>query len=289
MSEKQRKRGLGRGLSSLLEDVAPSDEAAAPASAYRTVPIEMIRANPNQPRKTFPPGEMEELVRSVKQKGVLQPLLVRPDPDRPGGFEIIAGERRWRAAQAAQLHEAPVILRDFSDEESLEIAIIENVQRADLNPIEEGEGYKRLLDQFGHTQEALATATGKSRPHIANTLRLLSLPEEVREALAGRRLSAGHARALITAADPAALARKVIEEGLTVRQTEDLARKVAAPVRKSARSPQKDADTKTLEDDLSAALNLRVAIAHQASGRGEVRISYKDLEELDGLCRLMMG
>lgn len=289
MSEKQRKRGLGRGLSSLLEEVSSGSAEASQDNAFLTVPIELIRANPDQPRKTFPSGEMEELIRSIKEKGVLQPLLVRPDPHRDGGYEIVAGERRWRAAQAARLHEAPIILREMTDEESLEVAIIENVQRADLNALEEAEGYKRLIERFGHTQEALASAIGKSRPYIANALRLLTLPKAVRDHLAAGRITAGHARALITAADPAALAQRIVDEGLSVRRTEELARQVATTRSTNSRSSRKDADTKSLENDLSAALGVSVSISHKSAGNGELRVAYKDLEQLDGLCRLLMA
>lgn len=298
MIDKKRKRGLGRGLSALLDDVspaadAPETEAAGQTrSAPRTVPIEMIRANPDQPRKTFPPKELQELSESIAAKGVLQPLLVRPDPNAPGVYSIVAGERRWRAAQMAKLHEVPVVVRELSDDETLEIAIIENVQRADLNPVEEALGYQQLIDRFGHAQADLAQAIGKSRPYIANALRLLTLPDYVKDLLAEGRLTAGHARALVTANEPAALARKVVDEGLTVRQTEDLARRLAqpksgaGPVRSHA--PKKDADTRALEADLSAALGVKVEIAHKGDAGGAVTMTYRTLDELDGLCRLLM-
>ena len=258
-------------------------------SGVRMAPIERISPSPDQPRKTFPPAEMQDLANSIAEKGVLQPLLVRPDPATDGAFRIVAGERRWRAAQMAKLHEVPVIIRDLNDDETLEIAIIENVQRADLNPIEEALGYHQLIERFGHSQAALARVIGKSRPYIANALRLLGLPDYVKDLLAAGRITAGHARALITAAEPAALARKIVEEGLSVRQAEDLARRLA-PVRKTAprRAPQKDADTRVLESDLSAALGLKVAIAHKGEKGGSVTLSYKNLDELDGLCRLLM-
>lgn len=298
MIDKKRKRGLGRGLSALLDDVSPAADAAETEaagqtrSAPRTVPIEMIRANPDQPRKTFPPKELQELSESIAAKGVLQPLLVRPDPNAPGVYSIVAGERRWRAAQMAKLHEVPVVVRELSDNETLEIAIIENVQRADLNPVEEALGYQQLIDRFGHAQADLAQAIGKSRPYIANALRLLTLPDYVKDLLAEGRLTAGHARALVTANEPAALARKVVDEGLTVRQTEDLARRLtqpksgAGPVRSHA--PKKDADTRALEADLSAALGVKVEIAHKGDAGGDVTMTYRTLDELDGLCRLLM-
>ena len=297
MAEKKQKRGLGRGLGALMDDIggaaaaatAPAEEQSADASrGVRTAPIEMIRPNPGQPRKTFPPAEMDDLANSIREKGVLQPLLVRPDPDNPGGFSIVAGERRWRAAQMAQVHEVPVIVRELSDEETLEIAIIENVQRADLNPVEEAQGYKELIDAFGHSQKDLAKIIGKSRPYIANALRLLNLPDYVQDLLSRGSITAGHARALVTANDPSALARRIVEEGLTVRQAEDLARTLST--RKApppGRAPRRDTDTSLLESDLSAAVGLKVSIAHR-DGRGTVTIAYKDLDELDALCKILM-
>lgn len=297
MAEKKRKKGLGRGISALLDDVSATAEAAqrSPATSeergVRTVAIELVRPNPDQPRKTFPPSEMDDLANSIREKGVLQPLLVRVDPADRNAFSIVAGERRWRAAQMAQVHEVPVIVRDFSDDETLEIAIIENVQRADLNPVEEALAYQQLIDRFGHSQAALAKVIGKSRPYIANALRLLSLPDYVKDLLSAGRITAGHARALVTSSEPAALARKIVDEGLTVRQAEDLARHLSVSNKGGgggASSPRKDADTRALEGDLSAALGLKVAIGHKESGGGEVTIRYKSLEDLDGLCRLLM-
>lgn len=283
-----KKRGLGRGLSALIGDVAPPRDEAATRPADAQIPVDLIVPNPNQPRRLFPAAEMAELTDSIRAKGVLQPLLVRPDPKQDGRYQIIAGERRWRAAQAAQVHSVPVVIRDFSDQEVLEAAIIENVQRSDLNPIDEAAGYAQLVETFGHSQAQLAAAMGKSRSYIANALRLLSLPEDVRDMLSTGRLSAGHARALITAQDPSALAKKVVAEGLSVRRTEELARAVAPSNRRpSPRSMGKDADTRALESDLAAALGLRVSIDHKATGAGTISISYGDLEELDGLCRLL--
>jgi ParB family transcriptional regulator, chromosome partitioning protein len=293
------RKGLGRGLSALLADInpettdaAPAAEAAAPAAqgGVARVAVELLRPNPDQPRRRFAEADLEELAASLREKGVLQPLIVRPHPEAAGHYEIVAGERRWRAAQRAQLHELPVIVREFTDTEVLEVAIIENVQRADLNPLEEAQGYRQLMDRFGHTQEKLAEALGKSRSHIANLLRLLTLPEPVLELLRGGRLTAGHARAVITAADPLALARVVVERDLSVRQTEALARQAAAPARSrpAGAAPAKDADTRALEQDLAAALGLPVSIEHKAGGRaGELRIRYRSLEELDGLCQLL--
>ena len=285
------KKGLGRGLSALLADVATEDRpgtGTAPTGS-RMIPIERIRPNPNQPRRDFAEKDMQDLAASIREKGVIQPLILRPHPRDPNEYEIVAGERRWRAAQLANVHELPVIVRDLSDTEVLELAIVENIQRADLNAAEEAMGYRQLMDRFGHTQERLAEALGKSRSHIANLLRLLTLPEPVLDMLRAGKLSAGHARALVTAANPEALARQVVDRDLSVRQTEQLARAVATP--KAARPPRadgKDADTRALEEDLTANLRLKVSIEHRPGQQsGEVRIRYGTLEELDGLCQLL--
>lgn len=285
MAETKKKKGLGRGLSSLLTDISetPDVDIGSVASA----PIDLIRPNPKQPRRIFPPSEMDELAASIAEKGILQPLLVRPDPDNAGGYQIIAGERRWRAAQVAQLHEAPIIVKEFSDVEMLEVSIIENVQRADLNPLDEAIGYGRLVDEFGHSQAEIARSMGKSRPYIANALRLLNLPDDVKALLEQRTISAGHARALVSAEDPSALARQIVAKGLSVRETEALAKRVSAPRRSFPKPPKKDADTRVLEDDLSAALGLKVQISDKG-GAGDLRIAYKSLDELDGLCQLLM-
>lgn len=288
------RKGLGRGLSALLADVAPVEEKApgpepeAARARATAVPIERLHPNPNQPRRSFGEVELDELTASIREKGVIQPLIVRPHPEKTDAYEIVAGERRWRAAQRAQLHEIPVLVRMLTDTEVLELAIIENIQRADLNPLDEAHGYRQLMDRFGHTQEKLGEALGKSRSHIANLLRLLTLPEPVLALVREGRLSAGHARALITAPDAVALARQVVERDLSVRQTEALARQAAAPARSpaSVRAPEKDADTRALEQDLAAALGLGVTIRHQPGGqRGEIRIRYGSLDELDGLCQ----
>lgn len=294
MAEKQeRKRGLGRGLSALMADVAETEATAAQGAqaAERVVPIEQISPNPDQPRKRFEQGDLDDLAASIKEKGVIQPLIVR---ERGGdGFEIVAGERRWRAAQIAQLHELPVIVREFTDVEVLEVAIIENIQRADLNAIEEAAGYRQLMDKFGHTQEKMADALGKSRSHIANLLRLLNLPGEVIEFVREGQLSAGHARALIGAADPVALAKDVIRKGLSVRATEAFVKKQAAgeqaqPSKQVQPKAEKDADTKALEGDLSASLGMKVRIDHKPGREdGQFVISYTSLDELDELCRLL--
>ncbi|WP_296763364.1 ParB/RepB/Spo0J family partition protein [Sediminimonas sp.] len=297
MSDKKSKnRGLGRGLSALMADVSQAEEATAPeagaAAADQIVPIEKIHPNPDQPRRSFTTSDLEELAASIREKGVIQPLIVRRRAGGAGGYEIVAGERRWRAAQMAKLHELPVLVRDFDDSEVLEIAIIENIQRADLNPVEEAAGYRQLMEKFGHTQEKLSEVLGKSRSYIANLVRLLGLPEEVQTYLREGKLSAGHARALITSQDPAALARKVVNSGLSVRETEKLVRKDAA--NDASRTPrktagaEKDADTKALEGDLSAALGMRVVIQHDAEHEsGRVTIGYDTLDQLDELCRML--
>jgi ParB family chromosome partitioning protein len=287
MTRKPQARGLGRGLSALIGD--DSLVASVQPDAPTRVPIELIRPNPEQPRRSFAEDDMAELAASIREKGVIQPLVVRRDPSRPGGFQIVAGERRWRAAQRVQLHDLPVVVRDFTDDEALEVAIIENIQRADLNAVEEAAGYRQLMDKFQHTQEKLAEVMGKSRSHIANALRLLTLPESVIDHLRAGRLSAGHARALVTAADPAALAEQVFARGLSVRQTEALAKaqKVQPEAPRKPARPDKDADTRALEADLSAAVGMKVAIDHKQDGAGEMRVRYGSLEELDNLCQLL--
>ena len=282
------KRGLGRGLSALLADVGPDDEPK-PSTSGRAVPIERIHPNPDQPRKDFDEKDLQDLAASIREKGVIQPLIVRPRPGHPDEFEIVAGERRWRAAQMASVHELPVVARDLTDTEVLELAIIENIQRADLNAAEEALGYRQLMDRFGHTQERLAEALGKSRSHIANLLRLLTLPEGVLDLLRAGKLSAGHARALVTASDPVALAKRIVDMDLSVRATERLVKAGEAPaVAPVRRTLEKDADTRALEQDLTANLRLKVSIDHKAGNQsGELRIRYGSLEELDGLCQLL--
>ena len=303
MSEKNTKsRGLGRGLSALMADanvqksekIKEKQEVSNP-STDQSVPIEKIFANPDQPRRTFEPDQLKDLANSIRAKGVLQPLIVRDRPDHPGEYEIVAGERRWRAAQMAQQHDLPVILRSFTDTEVLEVAIIENIQRADLNPVEEAFGYRQLMDKFDHTQEQMAEALGKSRSHIANLLRLLSLPPDVQEFLRDGRLSAGHARALVTAENPTLLAGIVISKGLSVRETEKLVKKASKPDENRGATPksrpslgEKDADTKALEGDLSAALGLRVVIDHKPGDEaGQISLQYTSLDQLDDLCRIL--
>lgn len=289
------KRGLGRGLSALMADVSTQDVGGGlnrPRSES-LVAIEQIAPNPDQPRRSFTEQNLRELSDSIRAKGVLQPLIVRRRPSGLAQYQIVAGERRWRAAQMAQLHELPVIVRDLSDLEVLEIAIIENIQRADLNPVEEATGFRQLMDKFGHTQEKLAEALGKSRSYIANLLRLLQLPSEVLDLLVDGQLSAGHARALITTDNPTALARLVVEKGLSVRETERLAKGDAvktpgASPKVVSHTKEKDADTRALELDLSANLGMTVVVTHSAGlEAGAVTISYKSLDELDALCRIL--
>ena len=311
MAEPRRPAGLGRGLSALLGDLGtsvianPSPRSAAAAAqsaagesgvpdgprlAAQRIAIEKIFPNAKQPRRNFSEEAIDELARSIREKGVLQPLLLRPAPNRPGFYEIVAGERRWRASQRAQLHELPAVVKDLDDSTTLEIALIENIQRQDLNPIEEAEGYRRLIDEFHHTQEEIGKLVGKSRSHIANLLRLLDLPPYVRALLADGALSMGHARALATTPDPAKLADEVVEKGLSVRQTEQLAQDAKNPTPANG-SPKgeprlkagKDADTVALERDLSATIGLAVTI-NDRNGQGTLTISYKNLDQLDDIC-----
>jgi len=286
------RRGLGRGLSALLDEAAASGQDG-PAPGLRDLPIEMVHRNPNQPRMDFSGGDLDTLAASIREKGVLQPILVRPSPETPGEYQLVAGERRWRAAQQAGLRDIPALVRDLDDLATLEIGIIENVQRIDLNPYEEAMGFKALIDRFGRTQEQIAETIGKSRSHVANALRLLGLPEFVVWALRANQISAGHARAIAAAPDPEALAREVIDGGLSVRAAEDLARKAQAgsgakPRAKARADISRDADTAALEADLSTVLGLAVEILDR-NGAGEVRIRYGTLEQLDDLCRRLSG
>ncbi|MEM6390402.1 MAG: ParB/RepB/Spo0J family partition protein [Pseudomonadota bacterium] len=290
---KQAKRGLGRGLSALMADIEPVEGQTQPdiggASGAQTVPIELISPNPGQPRRVFAPDALAELTSSISQKGIIQPLIVRLKPGESDAYEIVAGERRWRAAQQAKLHEVPVIIRDFDDTEVLEVAIIENIQRADLNAIEEALGYRQLLDRFGHTQEKLADAMGKSRSHIANMMRLLSLPHDVQALVQEGSLSAGHARALVTSSDASGLAAQIVAKGLSVRETEALV-KAPKSSKGKRKTPTHDADTAALEDNLGAALRMPVRIDYDAgTGGGRLSIKYKDLAQLDDLVRALGG
>jgi len=288
----EQRRGLGRGLSALLDENAGGNVDVGSGGGVRELPIELVDRNPTQPRMDFDGDELNILAASIRDKGVLQPILVRNAPDKPGHYQIVAGERRWRAAQIANLKMIPALIRDLDDLETLEIGIIENVQRVDLNPYEEAASYKALIDRFGRTQEQIAEAVGKSRSHVANSLRLLGLPEMVLHALRTNLLSAGHARAIAAAPDPESLARIVIDQGLSVRAAEALARKAHAAPAKPRSRPQtdvaRDADTQALESDISGLLGLEVQIMDRG-GAGEVRISYATLEQLDDLCRRLTG
>ena len=286
------RRGLGRGLSALLGE-SDAENAAAPAGepvGAREIPIELIRRNPDQPRRRFGEAEIAELADSIREKGVLQPVLVRPAPDAPGEYQLVAGERRWRASQQAGLRAMPALVRELDDRQVLEIAIVENVQRADLGVIEESLSYKALMQKFGRTQEEVAQVVGKSRPHVANALRLLTLPDEIQNFVAEGRMTAGHARALVGHADALRLAREVIDRDLNVRETEALVKR-GAPETKSAKPGRektaKATDTLDLEESLSEILGLAVEIQDKG-GKGELRITYATLEQLDDLCRRLM-
>jgi ParB family transcriptional regulator, chromosome partitioning protein len=277
-----RKSGLGRGLSALIGDEnAVAKQDVLPRGA-RSVPIAFLRPNRFQPRKSFAPEELQDLANSIREKGILQPILVRPVAGEANAFEIVAGERRWRAAQMAKLHDVPVVVREMGDGEALELAIIENVQRSDLNAVEEAAAYQELVNRFGYTQERVAQEVGKSRSHVANTIRLLNLPEGVKAMLRDGRLSAGHARTLLGVADPESRAREIVEGALNVREAEQ---RLKSTKQRSAGAPQKDADTKSLESNLSNRLGLKVQILHKANGSGELRIGYRTLEQLDDIIR----
>jgi len=288
MNDDPSRRRLGRGLAALIgemDTVAPAAEKPRTAADGK-VPIEFISPNPRNPRRQFGDADLTDLAQSIREHGVVQPVVVRPAPGQDGRYEIIAGERRWRASQRAGLAEIPVIVREVDDRTALELAIIENVQRADLNPIEEAQGYQQLIDEHGYSQADLGQVIGKSRSHVANTLRLLRLPDVIRDMLVDGALSAGHARTLVTAQDPAGLAKRIVEDGLSVRQAEALAQMPPAQQRepRPAAAAQKDADMLALEKLLSDATGMKVTIAHKDRG-GELRIAYRTLEQLDELCR----
>jgi ParB family chromosome partitioning protein len=283
MSDDLTRRRLGRGLAALIGDVGAEAGSVDRSRAQRRLPLAFLRANPRNPRKNYDAADLDDLTASIREKGIVQPIIVRPVRGAPDSYEIIAGERRWRAAQKAGLHEVPVVVHEASDKEALELAIIENVQRSDLNPLEEASGYQQLIDDHQYTQAQLAEVIGKSRPHIANTLRLLRLPPLVQDYLREGKLTAGHARAIVTLADPEAAARRIVEAGLNVREAESIVAGVAKAKTNRAREA-KDADTRALEKALSDGLGLAVAIAHKSDG-GEVRIRYATLEQLDDICR----
>ena len=295
VERKSKSRGLGRGLSSLMGDLnnepLTSNENSESQTIEKLVPVEKIYPNPNQPRKSFQEEKLIELANSIKTKGIVQPLIVRKKKGTKESFEIVAGERRWRAAQRAQIHELPVIIKEFTDIEVLEIAIIENVQRADLNPIEEALGYKNLMENFDHTQDGLSKEIGKSRSHIANLLRLLNLPSSVQELLISGQLTAGHARALVTCDNPLAIAKQIISLGLSVRDAERLAKNVIEKkVSNKTKTKEKPADTVLLEADLSAALKMKVSINHEeGKEKGLISITYKSLDELDRISEVILN
>jgi ParB family chromosome partitioning protein len=280
------RKGLGRGLSALMGDDSEDYAALDRVKSQKDLPVEFLMPCPLQPRRQFGENDLRDLVASVREHGILQPILVRRHSDTPDRYEIIAGERRWRAAQQAQLTKVPVVIRDFNDEEALEVALIENVQREDLTPIEEGQGYQRLIDEFDHTQERVSKLIGRSRSHIANTLRLLNLPMEVREMLHAGLLTAGHGRALLNDPNPVAAAKRIVAGGLNVRETEALAPKKK---RTSTTPAAKDADTLALERDLSTALGLPVGVEFRGEKKGgDLKIAYKTLEQLDDICRRLL-
>ena len=284
MADDAARSRLGRGLAALIGDVGQETQAAERTTRnQRKVPIEFIRPNPRNPRKLFSDAELEELAASIRERGIIQPIVVRGRG--ADSYEIIAGERRWRAAQRAGLHEAPIVVLDVSDGEALELAIIENVQRTDLNPLEEASGYQSLANEFNHSQDDIAKIVGKSRSHVANTLRLLKLPDSVKAYINSGKLSAGHARALINQPDPEFAAREIVEKGLNVRQVEALTQDGGAAKKAKARARvMKDADTKALEKRLSDVLGLSVGIDHRGKG-GVLRVRYRTLEQLDDVIR----
>jgi ParB family transcriptional regulator, chromosome partitioning protein len=294
MPEKQlspaRPNRLGKGLAALIGDTAMETNGSKDRPP-RSVPIEFVRANPLNPRKSFAEGELDELASSIREKGIIQPIVVRPKNGMPDVYEIIAGERRWRAAQRAGLHEVPIVVVQAGDKEALELAIIENVQRADLNPLEEAAGYEQLMEQFGYVQADLAKVVGKSRSHVANTMRLSKLSDGVKALVGEGALSAGHARALLAVKDPDSVAKRIVAHGLTVRDVERIAQQDAAsPVdgletKAVAVRKIKDADTRALEKALTEVTGLAVSIDHKAGGGGVVSVRYATLEQLDGLCR----
>lgn len=289
MAEEQGRSRLGRGLAALIGDVGDEIGAIERSRGQRRVPVEFLRPSARNPRRTFGDEDLAELTASIRERGILQPIIVRAIIGMADAYEIIAGERRWRAAQRAELHDVPVILVEADDREALEIAIVENVQRTDLNAIEEAAGYERLIAEFSYTQNDLARVIGKSRSHVANTLRLSKLPEPVRRMVSEGAVSAGHARALLSVSDPEAMAKKIVDEGLSVRDIERIVQEESRGETKSVPAakpkPEKDPDTRAVERALEEVLGVSVSIQHRANGAGEVRLSYKTLEQLDAICR----
>ncbi|WP_275786710.1 ParB/RepB/Spo0J family partition protein [Pararhizobium gei] len=292
MNDDSSRRRLGRGLAALIGEMDQPVQASEPVSAInpdRRIPIEFVSRNPRNPRRSFDEADLQDLASSIRQHGIVQPVVVRTITE--GRYEIIAGERRWRAAQLAGFTDIPVIVRNVDDRTALEIAIVENVQRSDLNPLEEALGYDQLIAEHGYTQNDLGEIIGKSRSHVANSLRLLKLPEPVRDMLSSGTLSAGHARALIPTSDPVALARSIVSKGLSVRDAERLAQndiraQTDPDFKRTSRRDEKDADTMALERTLSDSLGLEVTVNHKATG-GQLRISYKTLDQLEEICRLL--
>ena len=291
MADEALKPRLGRGLAALIGDVGEDLDFAEKPKSQRRVAIEFLRPNPRNPRKRFADRELDELSASMRQRGIVQPIVVRDLPDVPDAYEIVAGERRWRAAQRAGLHEVPVVVVEVDDRTSLEYAIIENVQRADLNAIEEAAGYERLMAEFRYTQADLAQILGRSRSHLANTLRLLQLPASIQTMVTEGTITAGHARALLAVKDPQATAKRIVEEGLNVRDVERIAHEdhgTSEPRQSRPRRTDKDPDTRAVEQALEDVLGLKVAIDHKGQG-GELRIRYATLDQLDALCRRLKG
>jgi ParB family chromosome partitioning protein len=288
MAEEAARSRLGRGLAALMGDVGDETAVLERTRSHKRLPVEFVQPNPRNPRRVFADAELDELAASIRERGIIQPILVRTARGAPDRYEIIAGERRWRAAQRAGLHDVPVILLEVGDREALELAIVENVQRTDLNPLEEAAGYQALTDEFGHAQDDIARIVGKSRSHVANTLRLLKLPEPVKAYLADGKLSAGHARALLGRPDAEAMARQVVEKDLNVRQVEamvqDLAAQDGRPPKRRPRA-EKHPDTLALEKSMSDALGLVVVLDHRGEHGGEIRIRYRSLEQLDEVAR----
>ena len=278
MSSSISKKGLGRGLSSLMGDTKDISIQTETSNKETKISISNLKSSPSQPRRLSDKNSINELAESIKSKGLVQPILVRPSPTESGTYEIIAGERRWRAAQIAQLHEVPAVVRKLDDVEALEIAIIENVQRSDLSPIEEAAGYKRLIENHGHTQEVLAEIVGKSRSHIANIIRLLGLPQSIQDMISEGKISSGHARAIMNSAFPEQLAEKIVNENLSVRAAEDLAKQRKSGIKKVK---LKDPDTIDLENNLTAKLGLNVSIDHKGKKGGSIKIEYKSLDQLE--------
>ena len=293
MSKKKDRKGLGRGLSALMADIDRDTKITSNTvsnTSSNMLPIEKVIANPNQPRQDFNKEDLEDLTRSIASRGIIQPIIVRVSKENNDLYQIVAGERRWRAAQKAQLHEVPVVVRDFTDEELLEVAIIENVQRSNLNPVEEALAYKALIDNFNYTQEQVATGLGKSRSYIANLLRLLNLPEKVLKYVRVGSLSSGHARTLVGHKQALALANIMIEENMSVREAEIYVKQRLDRKNLNKKINRKDADTRALEADLFTNIKMKVSIDHkEIKGSGKLIISYNDLDELDKLCSILMG